>query len=154
MPSTGTPSPKTREFATGASLSYTDDGPPERMIPAGEYLRISSILALQGRTTEKTFCSRTRRAISCEYCAPKSRTTIDWASTDEFLRSPVQCKDQVAESGTSLKINSPGSTAADWFGSAPAGRTAGSREAVPSFPRTAATYAASLPICKKSANAQ
>src|SRR5438874_3912626 len=86
------PSPKTREFATGASLSYTDEGPPERMIPAGEYLRISSILAVQGRTTEKTFCSRTRRAISCEYCAPKSRTTIDWDSTDEFLKSELPCK--------------------------------------------------------------
>src|SRR6185312_4928619 len=92
MPSTGTPRPKTREFATGASLSYTDDGPPERMIPAGEYLRISSILAVQGRTTENTFCSRTRRAINCEYCAPKSRTTIDCDSTDECLKSEVPCK--------------------------------------------------------------
>src|SRR6185437_1866362 len=88
----GTPRPKTREFATGASLSYTDDGPPDRMIPAGEYFRISSILAVQGRTTENTFCSRTRRAISCEYCAPKSRTTIDWDSTDECLKSAVLCK--------------------------------------------------------------
>src|SRR6185437_7048367 len=86
------PRPKTRELATGASLSYTEDGPPERMIPAGEYFRISSIFAVQGRTTEKTFCSRTRRAISCEYCAPKSKTTIDWDSTDEFLKSEVPCK--------------------------------------------------------------
>src|SRR5260370_36585457 len=49
------------------------------MMPTGEYLRISSIFELQGRTTENTFCSRTRRAISCEYCAPKSRMTMDWA---------------------------------------------------------------------------
>src|SRR5207302_3530307 len=62
------------------------------MIPAGEYLRISSIFAMQGRTTENTFCSRTRRAISWEYWAPKSRTTIDWVSTNEFLRSKVPCK--------------------------------------------------------------
>src|SRR5438094_3896641 len=123
------------------------------MIPSGWYFWISSIFELQGRTAEKTFCSRTRRAISCEYCAPKSRTTIDWVSTDEFLRSLVQCKDQVAESGTSLKISSPGSTAADSFGSAPGGRTAGSADDVPSFPRTAATYAASLPICRKSTTA-
>src|SRR5712692_12003900 len=27
-----------------------------------------------------------RRAINCEYCAPKSRTTMDWVSTDECLR--------------------------------------------------------------------
>src|SRR5206468_2952826 len=92
MPSTGNPSSKTFGSAAGASASYTDEGPPERMIPTGEYLRISSILALQGRTAEKTFCSRTRRAISCEYCAPKSRTTIDWVSTDEFLKSEVSCK--------------------------------------------------------------
>src|ERR1700722_15789761 len=91
------PRPKTREFANGASLSYTEDGPPERMIPAGEYLRISSILTVQGRTTEKTFCSRTRRAISCEYCAPKSKTTIDWDSTDEFLKSEVLCKGRLRD---------------------------------------------------------
>src|ERR1700674_2911043 len=47
---------------------------------------MSSRLALNGRTTEKIFCSRMRRAISCEYCAPKSRTTMDWVSTDECLR--------------------------------------------------------------------
>src|SRR5258708_18562971 len=82
------------------------------MIPTGEYLRMSSILELHGRIAEKTFCSRTRRAISCEYCAPKSRTTIDWVSTNEFLRSVVRCKEerQVASSGTSLKINSSRST--------------------------------------------
>src|ERR1035438_10160603 len=86
MPSTGRPSSKTLLFANGASLSYTDEGPPERMMPTGEELRISSTVALKGRTTEKTFCSRMRRAISCEYCAPKSRTMMDWVSTDEFLR--------------------------------------------------------------------
>src|SRR5438445_4195178 len=109
--------------AAGASLSQTDEGPPERMIPTGEYFWISSIFELQGRTAEKTFCSRTRRAISCEYCAPKSRTTIDWVSTNEFLRSLSQCKDQLAGRGKSLKISSPGSTAADSFGNAPGGCT-------------------------------
>src|ERR1700751_3213678 len=82
------------------------------MIPTGQCLRISSILDLQGRTAEKTFCSRTRRAISCEYCAPKSRTTIDWVSTNEFLRSARCCKEvrHVASNGISLRINSFGST--------------------------------------------
>src|SRR5258708_36200485 len=73
------------------------------MIPTGEYFWISSIFELQGRTAENTFCSRTRRAISCEYCAPKSRTTIDWVSTDEVLRSLSPCKDQVAGSGRHSK---------------------------------------------------
>src|SRR6266700_3657107 len=82
------------------------------MIATGQYLRISSILVLQGRTTEKTFCSRTRRAISWEYCAPKSRTTIDWVSTDEFLRSRLCCKEkrQLAGRGASLRISSVGSS--------------------------------------------
>ena len=63
--------------ATGASVSYTDEGPPERMMPAGAYLWISFSEAVQGSTTENTLCSRIRRAISCVYCEPKSRTTID-----------------------------------------------------------------------------
>ena len=37
--------------------------------------------ALQGRTTEKTFCSRMRRAMSCVYWLPKSRMTIEEVST-------------------------------------------------------------------------
>src|SRR5882762_4715212 len=69
------------------------------MMPTGEYRRISSTLVLQGRTTEKTFCSRTRRAISWEYCAPKSKTTIDWVSTDEFLRSLPLCKEAAKSRG-------------------------------------------------------
>src|SRR5580704_16545983 len=62
------------------------------MMPKGEELRISSTVAVQGSTTEKTFCSRMRRAISWEYWAPKSRTTIDWVSTDECLKSEGKCK--------------------------------------------------------------
>src|SRR5579864_611639 len=48
--------------------------------------------AVHGSTTEKTFCSRMRRAISCEYCAPKSRTTMDWVSTIYSARGRQQCK--------------------------------------------------------------
>ena len=67
--------------AGGASASYTDDGPPERINPIGLSARISSRGAVQGSTTENTFCSRMRRAISCVYCDPKSRMTIVWVST-------------------------------------------------------------------------
>ena len=42
----------------------------------------SSSEAVHGRTTEKTFCSRMRRAINCVYCAPKSRMTIDGTTED------------------------------------------------------------------------
>src|SRR5271157_1089604 len=71
-------------------------------MPAGAQLLTSSSLAVQGSTTEKTFCSRMRRAMSCVYCAPKSRMTIvssgrdalagedsldlDWFSTDEYVK--------------------------------------------------------------------
>src|SRR3984885_16315328 len=66
-------------------------------MPAGEQLLTSSSEAVQGSTTEKTFCSRMRRAMSCVYCAPKSRMTMDWLrmdwiSTDEFLKSHGLCK--------------------------------------------------------------
>src|SRR6478752_6610733 len=92
MPSTGKPSWSTRGSAGGASASETDDGPPDKIMPTGEWLRISSSVAVQGSTTEKTFCSRMRRAMSCEYCAPKSRTMMDWVSTDEFLKLRGACK--------------------------------------------------------------
>src|SRR6266542_5311582 len=45
------------------------------MIPAGLHLRISSDVAEGGSTTENTRASRTRRAINCVYCDPKSMTT-------------------------------------------------------------------------------
>src|SRR5438270_12968937 len=56
------------------------------MIPAGRYPLISSRDAVQGSTTEKTRCSRIRRAMSCVYCEPKSRMTMDWGSMDYSLR--------------------------------------------------------------------
>src|SRR5258706_12487828 len=71
-------------------------------MPTGAERLISSSDAVQGSTTEKTFCSRMRRAMSCVYCAPKSRMTmdslsndwvrLDWGSTDEFLKSDGRCK--------------------------------------------------------------
>src|ERR1035441_7368714 len=72
-------------------------------MPAGEELLISSSEAVQGRTTEKTFCSRMRRAISCEYCAPKSRTTIACVSTIYFARGREQCKAGI--SGKQLAVS-------------------------------------------------
>jgi hypothetical protein len=34
--------------------------------------------------------------MSWEYWAPKSRTTIDWVSTDECLKSESKCKERRA----------------------------------------------------------
>src|SRR5215471_16065872 len=60
----------------GASLSYTELGPPDKMIPVGSSLRTSSSEVVHGRIAENTPCSLTRRAINCVYCPPKSSTTI------------------------------------------------------------------------------
>ena len=79
------PSERICGSAAGASSSYTDDGPPERINPIGLSARISAKGAVQGRTTENTFCSRMRRAMSCVYCDPKSRMTIVWVSTLQFV---------------------------------------------------------------------
>src|SRR5262249_31245142 len=53
--------------------SYTLAGPPEKMRPRG--LNSATRAAVKSCRTScpKTFCSRTRRAISWPYCAPKSK---------------------------------------------------------------------------------
>src|ERR1700674_4810639 len=76
MPSTRTPSCSTWGSHNGASLSYTELGPPDKTMPTGSSAQISSSFAVHGRTAENTCCSRMRRAISCVYWPPKSRTTI------------------------------------------------------------------------------
>src|SRR5271165_1455010 len=76
MPSTGTPSSKRPRSSRGAPGAYTDAGPPDRMIPRGLRLAISSSDTLWGSISEKTPQSRTRLAISWLYCPPKSSTTI------------------------------------------------------------------------------
>src|ERR1700691_369461 len=93
-------------------------------MPAGEQLLTSSSEAVQGSTTEKTFCSRMRRAMSCVYCAPKSRMTmdslsLDWGSTDEFLKSAVPCKETDLEESQATSVP-PGSEYR--LGSFPRGR--------------------------------
>src|SRR5580704_4239451 len=113
MPRTGNSSSNRRGSAGGACLSYTDHGAPERTMPTGSQLSISFSEAVHGSTTEKTFCSRIRRAISCVYWAPKSRITMDWLAedglsldlewdwgcTDEFLKSADRCKGAEDRSG-------------------------------------------------------
>src|SRR5271156_6628572 len=79
-------------------------------MPTGEQLLTSSSEAVQGSTTEKTFCSRMRRAMSCVYCAPKSRMTIDslsldWGSTDEFLKSAGPCKEPDRKGRCKLRLH-------------------------------------------------
>src|SRR5947208_16777558 len=73
MPSTGTPRSKIFGSHSGAFLSYTLAGPPERMMPRGCNSRTRSAARSWRTIWQKTFCSRTRRAISWPYCEPKSK---------------------------------------------------------------------------------
>src|SRR5208337_3416888 len=74
----------------GASLSYTELGPPDKIIPAGSSLRISPSVVVHGNIALNTCCSRTRRAINWVYCPPKSSTTIPPCSVFIFP-CPIPC---------------------------------------------------------------
>lgn len=82
MPNTGTPCANSAGSTVGAPGAYTDCGPPDSTIAAGRFAMICSTVAVCGMISEKTRASRTRRAISCAYWAPKSMTmTRSWEST-------------------------------------------------------------------------
>src|SRR6478735_4320938 len=75
MPRTGTPRSKIASSRCGAPSSYTLDGPPESTMPDGRLAAISAAVTVWGTISEYTLASRTRRAINCAYCAPKSTTS-------------------------------------------------------------------------------
>src|SRR5262245_9538569 len=75
MPRTGTWAAYSEGSIEGASSTWTDAGPPERMMPFGRRASISDSGIVRGTISEYTCASRTRRAISCAYCAPKSTTS-------------------------------------------------------------------------------
>jgi len=56
--------------SVGAPASYTELGPPLRMMPVGFQSRIHWVLRVGGWISEYTRASRTRRAMSCVYCEP------------------------------------------------------------------------------------
>src|SRR5437868_793344 len=64
----------------GASCAYTEAGPPLRIRACGFRARTCSGVTVCGTSSEKTRHSRTRRAISCEYCPPRSTTSTGRSS--------------------------------------------------------------------------
>src|SRR5215467_10822675 len=74
MPRMGTPDSSSPAGAGGAPGAYTEDGPPDRMIADGFLASISAAGIVDGTISEYTWHSRTRRAMSWAYCAPKSTT--------------------------------------------------------------------------------
>src|SRR5919204_553997 len=75
MPSTGGPSSSSSVRSSGAPSEYTEAGPPERTIARAPRSRITDSGVSCGRSSANTPHSRIRRAMSCEYCPPKSKTT-------------------------------------------------------------------------------
>src|SRR5436190_5024735 len=81
MPSTGGPSSSSSVRSSGASSEYTEAGPPERTSARGVRSRIAASGVSWGRSSANTPHSRIRRAMSCEYCPPKSRTSTSSSRT-------------------------------------------------------------------------
>ena len=52
MPSTGTPASKIAGSTEGAPSSYTEDGPPDRMMAAGSLASMSATLMVWGTISE------------------------------------------------------------------------------------------------------
>src|SRR5215213_3367304 len=109
MPSTGMPRSSSSRRSFGAPSAYTEAGPPERIRPRGRRRWISSSGIVCGSSSEKTPHSRTRRAMSCEYWPPKSRTSTSsravsgaWtsAASDETASVPVTPLAAVGVAGT------------------------------------------------------
>src|SRR3954451_18480305 len=80
MPSIGTPRSKSAGSTCGAPSAYTDAGPPLRIRACGFRARTCSGVTVCGTSSEKTRHSRTRRAISWEYCPPRSTTSTGRSS--------------------------------------------------------------------------
>src|SRR5215813_7992884 len=74
MPRIGTPRWYTAASSAGAPSTCTLFGPPLRINPAGRRAATSAAVMVDGTISEYTRSSRTRRAISCAYWAPKSTT--------------------------------------------------------------------------------
>src|SRR5437899_976323 len=90
MPRTGTPMANSSGSAAGAPGSYTDAGPPDRIRAAGLRAASSSTEVSNGAISEYTCASRTRRAMSCAYCAPKSTTRTGLGSAPIRRRAPFR----------------------------------------------------------------
>src|ERR1700694_1768719 len=79
MPSTGIPARRASGSTCGAPASYALSGPPPRISPTGARFSNSDQGVVPGTSSQYTFASRTRRAISWLNCDPKSRTrTVCW----------------------------------------------------------------------------
>src|SRR5437016_1985492 len=89
MPSVGMPSSKMRGSTRGAPSAYTDAGPPLRTTACGLRARTCSAVTSCPTSSEYTRHSRTRRAISCAYCPPRSSTRTGRSSAGRSGRGRI-----------------------------------------------------------------
>src|SRR5919201_3030052 len=80
MPSVGMPSSNKPGSTRGARPAYTDAGPPLKISACGLRARTWSAATPWPMSSEYTRHSRTRRAISCAYCPPRSSTSTGRSS--------------------------------------------------------------------------
>src|SRR6266849_1144114 len=80
MPSVGMSSANTSGSTCGAPSAYTDAGPPLRISACGLRARTWAAVTPWPTSSEYTRHSRTRRAISCAYCPPRSTTSTGRSS--------------------------------------------------------------------------
>src|SRR6478672_984399 len=80
MPRVGMPSANTSGSTCGAPSAYTDAGPPLRISACGLRARTCAAVTPCPTSSEYTRHSRTRRAISCAYCPPRSSTSTGRSS--------------------------------------------------------------------------
>src|SRR6266508_453700 len=80
MTSVGMPSENTSASTCGAPSAYTDAGPPLRIRACGLRARTCAAVTPCPTSSEYTRHSRTRRAISCAYCPPRSTTSTGRSS--------------------------------------------------------------------------
>src|ERR1700709_1304468 len=80
MPSTGISRSSSSVGKAGGPSSYTEGEQREPTSPFGFRSRIVSSDVFAGKSSAKTPHSRMRRAISWEYCPPKSRTSTSSAN--------------------------------------------------------------------------
>src|SRR6476659_9975241 len=74
------PSSNTSGSMRGAPSAYTDAGPPLRISACGLRARTCAAVTPCPTSSEYTRHSRTRRAISCAYCPPRSITSTGRSS--------------------------------------------------------------------------
>src|SRR5215204_1786201 len=129
MPSTGIPRSSSSGRSSGAPSEYTEAGPPESTRAAGRRSLMCSKSIVWGRSSAKTPHSRIRRAISCEYCPPKSRTSTSSraafggatsTASDETASVPVTPLAAVGVAGTAAR-----SVIADCYSRCDRGATVG-----------------------------